>query len=139
MHVCPFHHLPILEIDSGPVRAFGLSLNSWYHWSPLWHGWLGRFRDSLLKFSVKYYNIFSFQWINGIMRLSHLSCCINSATNFLIYYVNGAKFRKAWKETFGPQTPILKCTANQNDDQEPNTPMIKRLSFRTGRWLTLYI
>ena len=36
------------------------------------------------------------------MRLSHLACCINSASNFLIYYVNGTKFREAWCEIYGP-------------------------------------
>ena len=35
------------------------------------------------------------------MPISHLLVCINSATNFLIYYCQGEKFRRAWMETYG--------------------------------------
>lgn len=38
---------------------------------------------------------------NSVMRLSHLLVCINSAANFLIYYMNGEKFRLAWTEIYG--------------------------------------
>ncbi len=34
-------------------------------------------------------------------RMSHLLVCFNSSTNFLIYYLNGEKFRRAWVETYG--------------------------------------
>ena len=33
--------------------------------------------------------------------MSHLLVCFNSSTNFLIYYLNGEKFRRAWVETYG--------------------------------------
>jgi hypothetical protein len=39
--------------------------------------------------------------MNVIMRLSHFLVCFNSSTNFLIYYLNGKKFRKAWIDTYG--------------------------------------
>ena len=39
--------------------------------------------------------------MNVITRMSHLLVCFNSSTNFLIYYLNGEKFRRAWVETFG--------------------------------------
>ena len=35
------------------------------------------------------------------MPISHLLVCVNSATNFLIYYCQGEKFRRAWMETYG--------------------------------------
>ena len=35
------------------------------------------------------------------MPLSHLLVCVNSSTNFLIYYCNGERFRRAWLETYG--------------------------------------
>ena len=34
-------------------------------------------------------------------RMSHFLVCLNSSTNFLIYYLNGEKFRRAWVETYG--------------------------------------
>ena len=34
-------------------------------------------------------------------RMSHFLVCFNSSTNFLIYYLNGEKFRRAWFETYG--------------------------------------
>ena len=42
------------------------------------------------------------QEINAIVRLSHLLCCVNSSVNFIIYYLNGTKFRNAWCATYGP-------------------------------------
>ena len=39
--------------------------------------------------------------INMITRMSHLLVCFNSSANFLIYYLNGEKFRRAWVETYG--------------------------------------
>ena len=39
--------------------------------------------------------------MNVITRISHLLVCVNSSTNFLIYYLNGEKFRRAWLETYG--------------------------------------
>lgn len=39
--------------------------------------------------------------IKIIIRLSHLLVCVNSSANFLIYYLNGRKFRIAWLETYG--------------------------------------
>ncbi|TRY72989.1 hypothetical protein TCAL_08731 [Tigriopus californicus] len=39
---------------------------------------------------------------SGIIRISHLLVCFNSAANFLIYYLSGQKFRLAWLHTYGP-------------------------------------
>lgn len=39
--------------------------------------------------------------INVIIRLSHFLVCFNSSANFLIYYLNGEKFRKAWVDAYG--------------------------------------
>jgi hypothetical protein len=36
-----------------------------------------------------------------LFRITHLYVCANSTLNFFIYYVNGKRFRKAWKVTFG--------------------------------------
>ena len=36
------------------------------------------------------------------MRVSHLLVCCNSSANFLIYYMCGSKFRKAWNATYRP-------------------------------------
>ncbi len=38
--------------------------------------------------------------IGAIVRLSHLLVCINSSANFLIYFLHGAKFRRAFRQTF---------------------------------------
>ena len=35
-----------------------------------------------------------------VAKLSHLLVCINSASNFLIYFLHGAKFRRAFQQTF---------------------------------------
>ena len=40
--------------------------------------------------------------INGIVRTSHLLVCLNSSANFLIYYVCGTKFRRAFVATYSP-------------------------------------
>lgn len=37
---------------------------------------------------------------NVITRLSHLFVCFNSTANFVIYYMNGEKFRSAWLDTY---------------------------------------
>ncbi|TRY73600.1 hypothetical protein TCAL_08729 [Tigriopus californicus] len=39
---------------------------------------------------------------SGIIRISHLLVCFNSAANFVVYYVSGRKFRKAWLDLYGP-------------------------------------
>lgn len=39
---------------------------------------------------------------SGIIRISHLLVCFNSSANFVVYYVSGRKFRKAWLELYGP-------------------------------------
>jgi hypothetical protein len=39
--------------------------------------------------------------INVIIRLSHFLVCLNSSANFLIYCLNGEKFRKAWVDAYG--------------------------------------
>jgi hypothetical protein len=39
--------------------------------------------------------------INVIIRLSHFLVCLNSSANFLIYYLNGEKFRRAWVDAYG--------------------------------------
>ena len=38
--------------------------------------------------------------VTFIMNISHLLVCVNSAANFLFYFLHGAKFRAAFKETF---------------------------------------
>jgi hypothetical protein len=38
---------------------------------------------------------------NVIMRLSSVLVCVNSTMNFFLYYVNGSRFRMAWRDTFG--------------------------------------
>lgn len=38
--------------------------------------------------------------VTFIVKISHLLVCCNSACNFLFYFFHGAKFRKAFKETF---------------------------------------
>jgi hypothetical protein len=55
--------------------------------------------------------------INGITRMSHLLVCLNSSANFLIYYLNGEKFRKAWVETYGERCCC--CFAKSGDDRSP--------------------
>jgi len=39
--------------------------------------------------------------ITVIVYISHFLVCLNSSANFLIYYLNGEKFRKAWVEVYG--------------------------------------
>lgn len=39
--------------------------------------------------------------IDAVTKISHLLVCCNSSANFLIYYLNGEKFRKAWIDTYG--------------------------------------
>jgi hypothetical protein len=39
--------------------------------------------------------------INMITRLSHLLVCFNLSANFIFYYLNGEKFRRAWIKTYG--------------------------------------
>ena len=48
------------------------------------------------KSGMRFSHIYS-----SLIRLSHLFICVNSSADFLIYYVNGEKFRQAWLETFG--------------------------------------
>ena len=47
--------------------------------------------------------------INIITRMSHLLVCFNSSANFLIYYLNGEKFRRAWVETYGEKCCCCVC------------------------------
>ena len=47
--------------------------------------------------------------INVITRMSHLLVCFNSSANFLIYYLNGEKFRRAWVETYGERCCCCVC------------------------------
>ncbi len=39
-------------------------------------------------------------WIDMITTLSNLLMCINSAANFLMYMLRGAKFRRAFLRTY---------------------------------------
>ena len=39
--------------------------------------------------------------INYIIRLAHFFVCFNSSANFIVYYLNGEKFRRAWLDTYG--------------------------------------
>eukprot|EP00095_Tigriopus_kingsejongensis_P004773 maker-scaffold77_size404793-snap-gene-1.9 protein:Tk04773 transcript:maker-scaffold77_size404793-snap-gene-1.9-mRNA-1 annotation:"GJ13605" len=39
-------------------------------------------------------------FVQLIVTLSHLLVCVNSSANFLFYFFHGAKFRKAFKDTF---------------------------------------
>jgi hypothetical protein len=54
------------------------------------------------------------QLINGVVRLSHLMVCVNSSVNFVIYYVNGSKFRQAWIQTYGPLFQCFNCCSMNN-------------------------
>ena len=54
------------------------------------------------------------QFIDGTMRLSHLFCCINSASNFIIYYFNGTKFRQAWCEIYS--SPFQYCGPSEDSN-----------------------
>ena len=47
--------------------------------------------------------------MNVITRMSHLLVCFNSSANFLIYYLNGEKFRRAWVETYGRSCCCCGC------------------------------
>ena len=73
----------------------------------------------------RWYKWFSFQVINGIMRLSHLFACINSSANFLIYYVKGTKFRRAWVQTYSPIYeaifPMCMVSNNNSEVEAPET------------------
>ena len=56
-------------------------------------------------------------------------CCINSAANFIIYYLNGTKFRQAWCEIYGyvPRFILSVLCMNQcmvfRNDNPCNTSM----------------
>lgn len=49
------------------------------------------------------------------IRVSHLLVCVNSSANFLLYYFNGRKFRKAWVETYGSGGGVW-CRGNQGEN-----------------------
>ena len=59
------------------------------------------------------------------MRLSHLFACINSSANFLIYYVKGTKFRRAWVQTYSPIYeaifPMCMVSNNNSEVEAPET------------------
>jgi len=64
--------------------------------------------------------------MNVIMRLSHFLVCFNSSTNFLIYYLNGKKFRKAWIETYG----VTFCCKSAESAGPTAVPMSTLISHR---------
>ena len=81
------------------------------------------------------------------MDLSHLLVCINSSTNFLIYYCQGEKFRRAWMETYGcfwcccetrqPGSPaamvrVPSCVGQNNSRTTATLLSRKRSSCSTG-------
>ena len=76
------------------------------------------------------------QFIDGTIRLSHLFCCINSASNFVIYYFNGTKFRQAWCEIYG--SPFHYCvhpSENSNNlFRSENVPTVQNI-LRAGKYL----
>ena len=79
--------------------------------------------------------IFLLQFIDGTIRLSHLFCCINSASNFVIYYFNGTKFRQAWCEIYG--SPFHYCvhpSENSNNlFRSENVPTVQNI-LRAGKY-----
>ena len=36
--------------------------------------------------------------VDMFIRVSHLLVCFNSSANFVVYYLNGEKFRELWME-----------------------------------------
>ena len=34
--------------------------------------------------------------VDMMIRVSHLLVCFNSSANFVVYYLNGEKFREEW-------------------------------------------
>ena len=75
--------------------------------------------------------IFLLQFIDGTIRLSHLFCCINSASNFVIYYFNGTKFRQAWCEIYG--SPFHYCVQEGfHWSRWGWNPLLSSKAFHTG-------
>ena len=60
--------------------------------------------------------------------MSHLLVCVNSSVNFLIYYVYGTKFRRAFVATYGPFWSVLtrrmtgSFKKSQNSLEIPSSP-----------------
>jgi len=63
--------------------------------------------------------------MNVITRMSHLLVCLNSSTNFLIYYLNGEKFRRAWVETYGGWCCC--CWSNRRASQASTTIVMQTI------------
>ena len=63
--------------------------------------------------------------MNVITRMSHFLVCLNSSTNFLIYYLNGEKFRRAWIETYGGW--FCCCWTNRNISQASTTIVMQTI------------
>ena len=55
--------------------------------------------------------------------MSHLLVCFNSSTNFLIYYLNGEKFRRAWVETYGGWCCCCRQQQNKAQTTTINIPV----------------
>lgn len=47
-----------------------------------------------------------------VLRLSHLLICLNSTLNIFIYYMNGEKFRAAWRSNFSACCGRIKGAAS---------------------------
>ena len=66
-------------------------------------------------------------WIDAIVSVANLSCCINSAGNFILYMLRGKKFRDAFIKTYCRCLPRSLARTNSptafsmNTMNDPNT------------------
>ena len=81
--------------------------------------------------------------IKIIIRLSHLLVCVNSSANFLIYYLNGRRFRIAWLETYGhcfgcqPTGDTNELQLQRSQYQGSTAPMSTRLNANNHETIEL--